>query len=175
MQDIPQDNDPPLKFWPSYMSQNIHVICILSLRIGCKKLAWKLLNQKWPQESFPTVCRLKKKKKTKKTFTRGRSGSDGLSQGSDPSPNLNPRFIKMSLYLNPKNFQIQSQSFQISIPIPKFEPNPTQSQEIPKIVRNSLSRLRSWNFEKSIPISISDWDWNLMGLGSQCRPLSQVT
>ena len=47
---------------------------------------------------------------------------------------------------NPKNFQIHSQSFQNSIPIPKFEPDPIQSQKIfgipiPKIPLRKTSKI----------------------------------
>ena len=57
-----------------------------------------------------------------------------VARGRQSNPNPDPTFKKISSDpgSNPKNFQIQSQSlsFQNSIPIPKFEPDPSQSQEI---------------------------------------------
>ena len=64
-----------------------------------------------------------------------------------------PKCFRFNPYPNPKTFQIQSQSFQNSILIPKFEPVLTQSQEIHGM---SIPKILSWKtsqIPKAIPKS----------------------
>lgn len=71
-----------------------------------------------------------------------------------------PASERMSPNPNPKNFliQSQSQSFQnsILIPIPKFEPSPTEYREILGI---TIPKISLWKTSEILKKSIPNWDY----------------